>query len=403
MKTAAVMTPVAKLIIIESFNLMLSLLWDKKQDSGGIVTAVPRAPETEMEKLEKVVGGRLCGAKMGPFQQMARRKDKLTGHHCCSHSASFMKLQIEHAAPTSVNNSPTDRWLAPDTDDNCRLSDYRRLKSKILDLHAKRYLGSNIHGAHKDNMAARKQLVDMMFKRFDADNNGEVDASELSQDTLRVIKQEGLSKDVSECTLFDLLNYVLLAAQLAPRNILQAQAIFPDKLVASSAIGDLPLAVALTNIPFWVQSRVNQMGLRPSGLKLDKKKRSQGSSDKSLTEEVLDSKCLSWLQQPISLRSFSFRLDSSPRFLPPSTNVYLLTLPDDQKRSVTTVIVGQSVVLTCAITGERRPPILWKRNHQYLNSLNLEDINRLCLETAGRNKDFRQRRKMKGDTKGVQP
>eukprot|EP00064_Thunnus_orientalis_P001294 superscaffoldBa00000087_g1296 len=56
-------------------------------------------------------------------------------------------------------------------------------------------------------------------------------------------------------------------------------------------------------------------------------------------------------------------------------NVYLLTLPDDEKVSVTTVTVGQSAVLTCAITGERRPPILWKRNHQYLNSLNLEDIN----------------------------
>lgn len=58
-----------------------------------------------------------------------------------------------------------------------------------------------------------------------------------------------------------------------------------------------------------------------------------------------------------------------------STDAYLLTLPEDQKVSVTTVTVGQSAVLTCAITGERRPPILWKRNHQYLNSLNLEDIN----------------------------
>ena len=66
-------------------------------------------------------------------------------------------------------------------DDNCRLSEYRRLKTKILDLHDKRYMGSNIHGAHKDNMAARKHLVDLMFKRFDADNNGQIDASELSQ------------------------------------------------------------------------------------------------------------------------------------------------------------------------------------------------------------------------------
>lgn len=52
--------------------------------------------------------------------------------------------------------------------------------------------------------------------------------------------------------------------QPAPRNVLQTQAIFPDKLVASSAIGDLPLTVALTNIPFWEKNRVNQKsGLPP--------------------------------------------------------------------------------------------------------------------------------------------
>lgn len=42
-------------------------------------------------------------------------------------------------------------------------------------------MGANIHGAHKENMAARKQLVDVMFKRFDADNDGQIDAGELSQ------------------------------------------------------------------------------------------------------------------------------------------------------------------------------------------------------------------------------
>ena len=46
--------------------------------------------------------------------------------------------------------------------------------------------------------------------------------------------------------------------QPAPRHVLQAQAIFPDKLVASGAIGDLALAVSLVNIPFWEKSRVNQ-------------------------------------------------------------------------------------------------------------------------------------------------
>lgn len=62
--------------------------------------------------------------------------------------------------------------------------------------------------------------------------------------------------------------------------------------------------------------------------------------------------------------------------------MYLLNLPEDQKVSVTTVTVGQSAVLTCAITGERRPPILWKRNYQYLNSLNLEDINVRAARTS---------------------
>ncbi|CAB1325612.1 unnamed protein product, partial [Coregonus sp. 'balchen'] len=87
--------------------------------------------------------------------------------------------------------------------DNCRLSDYQRLKTKILNLHDQRYMETGNRGGHKDNMATRKKLVDLLFKRFDADGSGRVDSSELSQ----VIKQEGLSKDVSECTLFDLLKY----------------------------------------------------------------------------------------------------------------------------------------------------------------------------------------------------
>lgn len=51
----------------------------------------------------------------------------------------------------------------------------------MLDLYDKRYTSYNIRGAHKDNMAVRKQLVDVMFKRFDADANGRVEAGEISQ------------------------------------------------------------------------------------------------------------------------------------------------------------------------------------------------------------------------------
>ncbi|XP_047209731.1 follistatin-related protein 5 isoform X1 [Girardinichthys multiradiatus] len=192
---------------------------------------------------------------------------KLYQNHCELHRASCLRghrITIMHSEECFYK------------DDDCRLNDYRRLKTKILDLHDQRYLLAAGHGAHKNSMAAKKQLVDLMFKRFDTDINLLIDASELSQ----VIKHEGLSKDMSECTLFDLLKY----------------------------------------------NDINH--------------------DEHLTKE-----------------EFYTAFD-----------VYLLNLPDEQKVSITTVTVGQSAVLTCAITGERRPPILWKRNHQYLNSLNLEDL-----------------------------
>ncbi|XP_042311857.1 follistatin-related protein 4 isoform X2 [Sceloporus undulatus] len=55
--------------------------------------------------------------------------------------------------------------------------------------------------------------------------------------------------------------------------------------------------------------------------------------------------------------------------------VVQLTLSEEQKVSITTVTVGLSTVLTCAIRGPLRPPIIWKRNGVMLNFLDLEDIN----------------------------
>lgn len=52
-----------------------------------------------------------------------------------------------------------------------------------------------------------------------------------------------------------------------------------------------------------------------------------------------------------------------------------LSLPEEQRVTVTTVTVGLSTVLTCAIRGALRPPIVWKRNGVVLNLLDLEDIN----------------------------
>ncbi|XP_059382862.1 follistatin-related protein 4 [Carassius carassius] len=55
--------------------------------------------------------------------------------------------------------------------------------------------------------------------------------------------------------------------------------------------------------------------------------------------------------------------------------VVQLSLADDKHLTVTTVTVGLSAMLSCAIQGTLRPPIIWKRNGIILNFLDLEDIN----------------------------
>lgn len=54
--------------------------------------------------------------------------------------------------------------------------------------------------------------------------------------------------------------------------------------------------------------------------------------------------------------------------------VIQLSLAPEDKVSVTTVTVGLSTVLTCAIRGDLKPPIIWKRNGLSLSFLGLEDI-----------------------------
>ncbi|MBN3276051.1 FSTL5 protein, partial [Polyodon spathula] len=189
----------------------------------------------------------------------------VAGEICADSAGVFTVLQEEDGSrPTTVC-------------DKCRTTDYGKLKNKMLDLQNQKYVKQGKGGENEDKMSLKKVLVDLMFKYFDSDNSGLVDSNELSQ----VIKQEGLGKDLSECTLFDLLKY------------------------------------------------------------------DDYNGDKHLSKEEF-------------YRSFE---------------VLQLSLQEDQKMSITTATVGQSVVLTCAIQGTQRPPILWKRNNIELNTLDLEDIN----------------------------
>ncbi|XP_074083524.1 follistatin-related protein 5 [Macrotis lagotis] len=189
-------------------------------------------------------------------------------NHCEVHRAACLKKQ----KVTIVHNE--DCFFKGD---KCKVTDFSKMKNRFLDLENQKYVTQENENPPEDEIVRKKLLVDRMFKYFDSDSNGFVESNELSQ----VIKQDELGKDLSDCSLFDLLKY------------------------------------------------------------------DDFNSDKHLTLEEF-------------YRAFQ---------------VIQLSLPEDQKLSITAATVGQSAVLTCAIQGALRPPIIWKRNHVVLNNLDLEDIN----------------------------
>nr|XP_023647856.1 follistatin-related protein 5-like isoform X2 [Paramormyrops kingsleyae] len=160
--------------------------------------------------------------------------------------------------------------------DKCRSGDYGKLKNRMLALQNQKFMREGSKVDQPDRMLLQKLLVDQMFSYFDADSSGLVDNSELSQ----VVKRDGLVRDNSRCTLFDLLKY----------------------------------------------DDVN--------------------SDQQLSREEF-------------YKAFG---------------VLQLSLANELRVSVSTVTVGQSVVLTCGVTGQQRPPIIWKRHDRILNHLRLEDV-----------------------------
>lgn len=140
---------------------------------------------------------------------------------------------------------------------------------------------------------------------------------------------------------------------LALHNILQAQAVFSDKLVAFGTIGDLPLTVSLTNIPSWEKCRVNQKvwtfplitnyrpgsevwsfpgGAESLGPQISPEKEKKREKPMPLPGLINLSQRRRWAepapsdQTAISLKSFSFRLDTNPHFFLPSPSPQLLKL-----------------------------------------------------------------------------
>ncbi|XP_042326411.1 follistatin-related protein 5 isoform X3 [Sceloporus undulatus] len=202
------------------------------------------------------------------YKPVCGSDDEFYENHCEVHRAACLKKQ----KITIVHNE--DCFFKGD---NCKSVDYKKMKNLLLDLQNRRYMLQTRGRSFEDKMALKKLLVDQMFKYYDSDNNGLVDSNELTQ----VIKQDELGKDLSDCSLFDLLKY------------------------------------------------------------------DDYNSDKHLGLEEF-------------YRAFQ---------------VIQLSLPEDQKISITTATVGQSAVLSCTIQGTLRPPIIWKRNNVALNNLDLEDIN----------------------------
>uniref|UniRef100_A0A4W3HUA9 Follistatin-related protein 5 n=1 Tax=Callorhinchus milii TaxID=7868 RepID=A0A4W3HUA9_CALMI len=119
---------------------------------------------------------------------------ELYENHCEVHRAACLKKQ----KISIVHNE--DCFFKGD---KCKLIEYSKLKNMLLDLQNQKYIRQENEKENEDKMTLKKLLVDNMFEYFDSNDDGLVDSNELAQ----VIKQDGLGKDLSECSLFDLLKY----------------------------------------------------------------------------------------------------------------------------------------------------------------------------------------------------
>uniref|UniRef100_A0A8C9FDL2 Follistatin like 5 n=1 Tax=Pavo cristatus TaxID=9049 RepID=A0A8C9FDL2_PAVCR len=115
-------------------------------------------------------------------------------NHCEVHRAACLKKQ----KVTIVHNEGCFF-----KGDKCKPTEYSKVKNMLLDLQNQRYAAQSKDRNVGEKMALRELLVDQMFHYFDSDSNGLVDTNELSQ----VIKRDELGKDLSDCSLFDLLKY----------------------------------------------------------------------------------------------------------------------------------------------------------------------------------------------------
>ncbi|XP_053315992.1 follistatin-related protein 5 isoform X2 [Spea bombifrons] len=137
----------------------------------------------------------ICMERCKPhFKPVCGSDGKLYENHCEVHRAACLKRQ----KITMVHNE--DCFFKGD---KCKSTEYDKMKNTLLNLENQKNAGKESEQNNMDHKAVKKQVVDQMFKYFDADNNGLVDSNELSQ----VIKQEGIGKSLYECSLFNLVKY----------------------------------------------------------------------------------------------------------------------------------------------------------------------------------------------------
>ncbi|CAN2388740.1 Follistatin-related protein [Pristimantis euphronides] len=87
--------------------------------------------------------------------------------------------------------------------EKCKATEYSKMKNVLLDSQNQKYVKKENEKENTDKFGLKKTLIDQMFKYFDEDSNGLVDTNELSQ----VMRQEGIGKNMHECSLFDLIKY----------------------------------------------------------------------------------------------------------------------------------------------------------------------------------------------------
>lgn len=162
----------------EKLDLEPPQIRDDLTQGGGAVLTTRSPLEDDQNKLQNEV----------THLEDGEQQDELVSSSSSSSSDSISNNSGSSSSSSSSSASPNSL---------CSLQQYEILKDNLLLYHHARLMAENGRGSE------REYLVSLMFSKFDTNNNGALDRTELTQ----VSQEEEVSRLAEDCSLADLLHF----------------------------------------------------------------------------------------------------------------------------------------------------------------------------------------------------